>query len=144
MQDLTESKVDCKQNFDCGSLEGGFAPVRLFAMAKTKGRVRYFKERRKAKGLTLDQLSERSGLSVSMLSLLERGKRDYSEETLFGLAEALGCEVGELFTPPGAHRNELAEYLMKLDAKEQGRALRTIRAMFDDDIGDSVQGKKKA
>lgn len=45
---------------------------------------------RKARGLTLRQLGETSGVGDSMISLLETGKRRPSWETLDRLASALG------------------------------------------------------
>ena len=41
-------------------------------------------------------LAERSGLDQSYISLLERGKRQPSAETLGRLADALGCEIDDL------------------------------------------------
>lgn len=51
---------------------------------------------RTAKGLTLQVLSERSNLSVSMLSLIERGKASPSIGSLVVLASALGVEMADL------------------------------------------------
>lgn len=51
---------------------------------------------RTAKGLTLQTLSERADLSVSMLSLIERGKAGPSIGTLVVLASVLGVEMTDL------------------------------------------------
>ena len=51
---------------------------------------------RTAKGLTLQVLSKRSNLSVSMLSLIERGKASPSIGSLVVLASALGVEMADL------------------------------------------------
>lgn len=138
---MTDSKVDCKLNFDCRSLEHGSFGAKLLWMAKKTQRPRYFKAHRKSRELTLDQLAERTGLSVSMLSLLERGKRDYSEETLYQLADGLNCEVGELFNPPNPPKNELADFIMKLDESKRSRAIKVIRAAFE---GEEVTTKKRS
>ena len=45
---------------------------------------------RSARKLSLDELSRRSGLSQSYLSMIERNKRDPSLSTTEKLAEALG------------------------------------------------------
>lgn len=51
---------------------------------------------RTAKGLTLQALSKRANLSVSMLSLIERGKASPSIGSLVVLASALGVEMTDL------------------------------------------------
>ncbi|HWK97086.1 MAG TPA: cupin domain-containing protein [Pseudolabrys sp.] len=51
---------------------------------------------RTAKGLTLQSLSKRANLSVSMLSLIERGKASPSIGSLVVLASALGVEMTDL------------------------------------------------
>ena len=51
---------------------------------------------RTEKGLTLQSLAERTGLSPSMLSLLERGKTGPSIGTLVVIASALGAQMSEL------------------------------------------------
>lgn len=48
------------------------------------------------KGLTLSELSERANLSVSMLSLIERGKAGPSIGTLVVLASVFGVEMSDL------------------------------------------------
>jgi transcriptional regulator with XRE-family HTH domain len=52
---------------------------------------------RAQRGLTLTDLSETTGLSVSMLSMLERGKTGVSVGSVVAVASALGIQVGELF-----------------------------------------------
>lgn len=52
---------------------------------------------RKAKGLSLQQLSDQCGLSIGLISQIERGLSSPSVKALRGLAEALGVTVGWLF-----------------------------------------------
>jgi transcriptional regulator with XRE-family HTH domain len=54
---------------------------------------------RKERGLTQEQLAERSGLSQQYLSGLERGQRNPTIVTLYELAEALGVPHVELVRP---------------------------------------------
>lgn len=54
------------------------------------------RELRKQKGLTLEGLSEISGLSVSVLSKLERNQNLMEMETLFRLARAFRLSASEL------------------------------------------------
>src|SRR4051794_12533195 len=56
-------------------------------------RVRHL---RRDRGLTLDALGARVGLSGSAVSLLETGKREAKISTLAAVAQALGCELSDL------------------------------------------------
>ncbi len=55
------------------------------------------RRRRKAQELTLKQMSRRTGLSVSLLSQIERAESSASVSSLFKLARALDCPVTEFF-----------------------------------------------
>ena len=57
-------------------------------------RIRALREHR---GLTQEELASRCGISVSFASLLERGERSPSYETLVQIAKALEVPVQELF-----------------------------------------------
>lgn len=57
------------------------------------------KEIRKAQNLTMKQVSERSDISESMLSLIESGKRTPSVRSAQRLAAALGVEWTKFFEP---------------------------------------------
>lgn len=48
-------------------------------------------------GLTLEEVSDLTGLSPAMLSLVERGKRQLAPMTRVRVARCLGVRVGELF-----------------------------------------------
>lgn len=62
---------------------------------KTIGRmIRNF---RKEQNLTLKQLSRRTGLSVSLLSQIERAESSASVSSLYKLSSALGVRLTELF-----------------------------------------------
>jgi transcriptional regulator with XRE-family HTH domain len=54
---------------------------------------------RKARGLTQEQLAERSGLSQQYLSGLELGRRNPTIVTLYEIAAALGVSHVELVMP---------------------------------------------
>lgn len=60
---------------------------------------------RVAKGMTLQTLSEQADLSVSMLSLIERGKTSPSIGTLVVLASTLGVEMTELLGNSAGERS---------------------------------------
>ena len=60
---------------------------------QTAARLKALRERR---GLTQEQLSEKSGVGRSHLARLETGKQDPTLSTLEKLAKALGVKVGRL------------------------------------------------
>jgi len=62
---------------------------------------RIIKQQRIATGLTLKELSARSGISPSHLGRVERGKRFPSAHILQRIAKPLGFEESELFALAG-------------------------------------------
>ena len=54
------------------------------------------RRRRKALGLTLEEVAEASGLTPNYIGSVELGKRDPSLSTMESLAKALRAAVGEL------------------------------------------------
>jgi len=88
---------------------------------------------------TQEDLAERAKISVSFLSMIERGERVAHVETLASLAEALGVSLAELFvepTPQGTHGEELlrpiSEFVRsrQLDSRDVEKLLGVARAMF--------------
>ena len=81
------------------------------------------KHRRLMRGLTLQQLSAESGVSLSHLGRIERGERFPSGGILRKIAQPLGFEETELLTlaghlspqPPSVGENQLAYDLKQLD-----------------------------
>jgi CheY-like chemotaxis protein len=61
------------------------------------------RERRKALGFTLSNMSERTGVSLGYLSQIELGKNSASIETLYRICLALGIKMNELFTAVQRH-----------------------------------------
>jgi len=55
------------------------------------------KELREAHDITQEQLSEKSGLSVSQIARLETARINPSVSTVFAVARALNIELKELF-----------------------------------------------
>jgi transcriptional regulator with XRE-family HTH domain len=60
---------------------------------------RNFVRLRREKGLTQEEVEERSGFSQQYLSGLERGRRNPTVITLYELAQALGVSHVELVQP---------------------------------------------
>jgi transcriptional regulator with XRE-family HTH domain len=91
---------------------------------------------------TQEDLAERARISVSFLSMIERGERVAHVETLASLSESLGVSLAELFA--GADGNTegaedeaallrpLADFVRsrRLNAQDIERLLGVARAMF--------------
>jgi transcriptional regulator with XRE-family HTH domain len=60
---------------------------------------RNFARLRREKGLTQEEVQERSGFSQQYLSSLERGRRNPTVITIYELAQALGVSHVELVKP---------------------------------------------
>lgn len=67
---------------------------------KSNGKVQpnRIREWRLASGLSLDEVADLVGLSVSMVSRLERGERRLSPQLRVTFARRLGVPVREIFT----------------------------------------------
>jgi transcriptional regulator with XRE-family HTH domain len=55
------------------------------------------RRRREEQGLTGTQLAEKAGMAPSAISQIETGRRSPHSTSVIKLAEALGCEVGDLY-----------------------------------------------
>lgn len=73
---------------------------------------------RKERGFTLEELAERAEISVSYLSHIERGTRQAPLTTLESLAQILGMNLYELFSPASSVSTH--EKPSTYDAKIQG------------------------
>lgn len=72
------------------------APSRTANEGNLGARVR---EIRKARKWTLKDLSDRTGLAISTISKMERGDISLTYDRFMRLAQGLGMDVGELFSP---------------------------------------------
>ncbi|HXH02967.1 MAG TPA: XRE family transcriptional regulator [Candidatus Competibacteraceae bacterium] len=63
---------------------------------------------RKARGLTLEQLAQQSGVSKSMLSQIERGQTNPTFATLWNLTQTLGIDIQDLIEGDGEEAAETA------------------------------------
>ncbi len=95
-------------------------------------RIRALRERR---GLTQEDFAARCGISVSFASLLERGERSPSHETLVQVAAALGLPLWELLRleeggDAGAHRLVDLARALRLTRQDVDRLLAVAEVMF--------------
>jgi transcriptional regulator with XRE-family HTH domain len=89
-------------------------------------RLRALRERQ---GLTQEDFAARCGISVSFASLLERGERSPSYETLVQISDALEISLADLFREPGEAAGYDDPYYVKL--LELARRRRLTRAQVD-------------
>lgn len=109
------------------------------SMARLVGRrVRQLRTARIGPPLTQAALAEEAGISVSYLSLIERGLRSPQLETLDQIARVLGVSTGELLSSqPPADKLEplyrpLIEYCRRqsLTRRDVDRLLAVAKGMF--------------
>jgi transcriptional regulator with XRE-family HTH domain len=60
--------------------------------------VRLLREEREKRGLSMNVVAQRSGLSHSIISLIERDLRNPTLDTLLRIADAIEIDLGELLT----------------------------------------------
>jgi len=66
--------------------------------AITANVVRLLREEREKHGLSMNVVAQRSGLSHSIVSLIERDLRNPTLDTLLRIAEAIGIDLGKVIT----------------------------------------------
>jgi transcriptional regulator with XRE-family HTH domain len=96
----TRSAVDSSSGTASSAEVGGTVrntPTADQTIALVGARVRALRLRQ---GLTLKDVADRTGVSVSMLSMLERGVATASVGTLVSVASALGVHMYDLFDHP--------------------------------------------
>jgi len=91
---------------------------------------------RHARGLTQEELAERSTLSVDAVRRIERGAFSPSLETVNKLATGLDVSLRTLFNDFDRDRRdqvaELCDYLGKRSRNELRMVWRVMRAMFEE------------
>jgi transcriptional regulator with XRE-family HTH domain len=70
-------------------------------------RKTFIREWRKHRGLTLEQVAERAGMTPGNLSHLERGKQAYTQPALEALAEALNTSPASLLMRDPTHPDQI-------------------------------------
>ncbi|MCC7049745.1 MAG: cupin domain-containing protein [Alphaproteobacteria bacterium] len=76
---------------------------------------------RKAKQMSLVQVAEAAGLSIGMVSQIERGLASPSIKSLRKLGDALGVPVGWFFHPQGGGRPSERETIVRREDRRQLR-----------------------
>jgi len=60
--------------------------------------IRLLREEREKRGLSMNVVAQRSGLSHSIVSLVERDLRNPTLDTLLRIAEAIEVDLGKIIT----------------------------------------------
>lgn len=81
------------------------------------------KELRSKRGLTLEEVAEKSGCTPGFLSQLERSKAAPSVTTLYSIAEALGVKVTD-FLPDGINPAKISRQDSRENFHFEGSAIR--------------------
>src|SRR5262245_65816335 len=81
--------------FEAPCVDTAAAVTHDFRMAKGP-RPTFIKQWRIFRGLSQEALAERTGMSNGNISLIERGRQNYTQETLERIADALQCEPADL------------------------------------------------
>ncbi|MEJ8571275.1 XRE family transcriptional regulator [Microbaculum marinum] len=100
----------------CQSAICQLAVVKICQLANNTQMANRIRERRKAKGITLEELADRSGLSTSYLSRIETNNRELSLESLIRIARGLGEDPEDLSDEFGI---DDIEYAKRLPVGEQ-------------------------
>lgn len=100
-------KITASEVFTMGAWPDHRNPEKIVGMVgRTRFRRTFIRQWRKHRALSLERLADRVEMTESFLSMLERGERGYTQETLELLAEALQTDVASLLmrdpTEPGA------------------------------------------
>jgi transcriptional regulator with XRE-family HTH domain len=88
---MSQSEIEAIESL--AQLSGEIAETTANTLAAIGLRIR---ELRQSRALTLQELAEASGLSTSMLSLVERGRASPSIGSLIVIASALGVSMSDL------------------------------------------------
>jgi transcriptional regulator with XRE-family HTH domain len=89
----------------------------------------YFREWRKHRGLTQEQLAERIGITRSYLTKIERGDRRYDQPFLEAAAEALRCGPDDLIMRDPSQLESIWTIWEQLKPSERVQAVAILHAL---------------
>lgn len=95
-------------------------------------------ELRNAAGLSIDEVAEKTGLSTSYVSRLERGERNLSVKTMAAFAQALGVTPAELLAAAPARTIPIVGYVgagqevYAIDDHAKGDGIEEVECPWDD------------
>lgn len=95
-------------------------------------------ELRNSAGLSIDEVAEKTGLSTSYVSRLERGERNLSVKTMAAFAQALGVTPSELLAVAPARMIPVVGYVgagqevYAIDDHAKGDGIEEVECPWDD------------
>lgn len=92
----------------------------------------FFKEWRKHRGLTQEELADLVGVTPPSISQLERGLQGFTDSTLEALAEALACKPGDLLMRNPLDEDAPWSIWDHLKPEQKRSAMLFIRAMEEE------------
>lgn len=99
---------------------------------KKPKRVYFFKEWRKHRGFTQEDLAEIVGISAPAISQLERGVQGFTDSTLEALADALSCTPADLLMRNPLDEDAPWSIWETLEPAQRRSAMIFIKAMDED------------
>jgi len=92
-------------------------------------RKTFIRQWRQHRGLTLQGLADRLDMTPSHFSMLERGIRGYTQDTLEKVSSALQVDVGSLLTRDPMEPPDLAAIWQKAKPAQRKKILEMTRSM---------------
>ena len=90
----------------------------------------YIREWRKMRGLTQEQLAERTTFTPGAISQLETGRTRYTQPILEELASALGVEPGDLISRHPLREGRVVDLFSRIPKDKQSLAIDMLSAFL--------------
>lgn len=105
-------------------------------MSTRRAHPHFIQKWRKHRKLSLRRLAERMEkspgeplISHAQISRIENGENQYTEETLWALAEALDCDVSDLIGVDPTKDGEIVDLMRHLPMEKREDAIAILRAL---------------
>lgn len=120
---------DVPQNFNPSLMALKAALSQGFVMGKVP--ANRIEELRKAKGLTLEELAERSGFSTPFVWQMAHGVRNISLKNLGRLATALGCQPEDLLGTDKMSNSDLLNLWAAIPVDRRELAMQVLQSFVN-------------
>lgn len=105
-------------------------------MSQNRRKPHFIQQWRKHRKLSLRRLAERMEkspgeplISHAQISRIEKGENQYTEETLWALAEALDCDVADLIGVDPSKDGEVIDLLRHIPESKRQDAIAILKAL---------------
>jgi transcriptional regulator with XRE-family HTH domain len=105
-------------------------------MSQQRRKPHFIQQWRKHRKLSLRRLAERMEkapgeplISHAQISRIEKGENQYTEETLWALAEALDCDVADLLGVDPTKDGEVIDLLRHIPESKRQDAIAILKAL---------------